>query len=363
MNMDLYLKRMDMHDNRVSQKLYKNSNLLMDKLFDRDIGYKQGKLYDTDGKFLEDIDFKYQYHASYTIAKDKVEFYVQFRPYYHPETKYLADDGIERLGFILDIPNDNDVIEKWLVLGRNDTLTFTRYNILKCNWTFKWVADGIIYESIGCIRNRNNYNSGVWSDGFVTTVQNEIQFIVPSNDATKTIDYDHRFMLSDNVTHPKVYSVSKVEDTFPLGAIKITLTQAHYDAATDNAELGICNYYDSAITPIEEGTHVPVNATLSMNGISPILHKGGSARKIEANITDENGDVLNVEPQWYFKLNGVDVDYADLTDYVFSFGENKRFVSIKALFSAKVKDILTVEIDSSIANYVYHDSIELEVQA
>lgn len=361
MNMDLFLRKMDSHDNLVSQKLFKNSNMLMDHLFDRDIGYKRGKLYATDGTFLEDIDFKYQYHAGYTIAKDRVEFYVQFRPYYHPEIKYGADDGIERLGFILDIPSDTGVLEKWLILGRNDTLTFTRYNILKCTQVFKWIAGGVIYESVGCLRNRNNYNSGVWSDGFVTTVQNEIQFIVPSNDITKTIDYDHRFMLSDNVTHPKVYSVSKVEDTFPFGAIKVTLTQAHYDPALDNAELGICNYYNSAIVPQEDGTHVALNGKLSFNGTMPLLHKGGSARKITATITDEAGQVLTVVPEWSFKVNGTVVNYAELTDYVFGFSADKQSVSIKALFSAKVKDVLTVEIGSPTGEY--YDTLQVEVIA
>ena len=60
-----------------------------------------------------------------------------------------------------------------------------------------------------------------------------MKFIVPANDETKTIDYNIRFMLSDNDVYPKTYEISKVLDTFPIGTIQCTLAQTLYNMHTD----------------------------------------------------------------------------------------------------------------------------------
>ena len=359
---DLFLARMAANKFSVGRKVYEQSNLIMDRTFDRDPNYKIGKLYDVNGKFLEDIDFKYQYVFSYSVNKDKVEFLAQFRPFYHPEVKYLAEDGVERLGFYLDVPNDLDVLEKWLIFGRNDTLSFTRYNMLKCNRTFRWIVDGKIQSALGVLRNRNNYNSGVWSDGFVTSVENQTAFFVPSNDITKTIDYDTRFMISDNKIHPRVYEVSKIEDAFPPGVIRVILIQTHYDPAKDNAELGICNYYNDAITPINPVEEYKLNATLTFNGTNPYLTKAGNGRKITAVITDSSGNpITSITPEYSYKLNGEDIEVAGLTNYEITVDiENPFIQTIKAKYDAPVGDILTVSIGSKIGPY--YDDLELEVK-
>ena len=48
-----------------------------------------------------------------------------------------------------------------LIVGRSDEPQFVKYNILKCNWTFRWIADGVIHECLGVLRARNSYNSGL----------------------------------------------------------------------------------------------------------------------------------------------------------------------------------------------------------
>lgn len=353
---ELFLKRMGLHANSPSHKALDQSNLIMEKIFDHDPNFKQGNLYDVDGNFLEFIDYKYQYHAAHSIAKDNVDFYCQFRPYYHPDVIYAGEDGVQRLGFYLDVPNDNNVIERWLICGRNDAITFTRYNILKCNWTFNWVDNGTVYHSLGCLRNRNNYNSGVWSDGFTTTVQNEMQFIVPSNETTKTIDYDCRFMLSDNQIHPKVYSVTKLEDTFPCGVTKVTLVQDHYDEAVDNVELKICNYYNNKIIPVEPDQHESHNIKILFSGAEPFLHRGGSRRSISV----ESSIGLS-SLQWTFYLNGVQKTVEELPGIDVVFAEDGKSFSIKASYDSNIGDVITIQVGEK--GSTYYDTLDVEVKA
>lgn len=304
----LFMKRMAIRGG-LSNHLKKTGDILMNVNFDHDENYKRAILYDWDLKKLEEVDIKFQYSQKYSINKDQVEYLVQFRPLFHPEIKYRHSDNIERLGFFLDIPDDTGRMNKWLLLGRNDEDQFVRYNALKCNWNFKFMVDGVIYEQLGVLRDRNNYNSGVWSDGFVTSVENQAQFIVPTNRKTELIDYDMRFMLSDNAIHPIVYSVTKRTDTFPLGINKITLSQGHFDKEKDNPILKICDYYSSKIKPKEdlkrpESNNKVSKMELKYTGNQPVLVIGGTYRTITAITYDDLLTPVDAPiGSWLFYLN------------------------------------------------------------
>lgn len=344
---------MHQHGNSVSDSLFIQANEIMDKTFTNDLGYRRCKLYSRDMKLLdENVEIKFQYSQSYTINKDQVEYLAQFRPGYHPERKFIDDDGIERLGFYLEIPNRNTGLkEMWLILGKNDKNSFLRYNMLKCNWTFKWIKDGVIYSCLGVIRNRNNYNSGIWSDGFFTSVDNQSQFIVPTNSQTQTIDYNDRFMLSDSSVRPLVYEVSKLEDVFPLGTTKVTLKQDHYNPSTDNVELKICNYYQSPILP--ESPDKLETFSLSFSGKDPTLRIGGSKRIITANIPNE---FMESNISWTYSFDNENL--IELSNY-FIIEEDNYSVAISAIknFNSLGKIIkITATLECGATS-----SIELEV--
>ena len=344
---DLFQRRMAMHGETVSDSVRMESDVIKDKTFTNDLGYRKCKLYSRTMELLEPmIEIHYQYSQVYTLNKDQVEYLAQFRPGYHPEKKFKDPDGIERLGFYLEIPDKNTgVNELWLILGKNDKNNFIRYNILKCNWVFKWIKDGEIYSCLGVLRNRNNYNSGVWSDGFFTSVDNQAQFIVPTTPETELIDYNDRFMLSDSIVRPLVYEVSKIEDAFPCGASKFTLKQDHYNKAADNAVLKICNYYDPPGTPKES---VKEKYELEYSGTTPTLRIGGSSRNIQVTpLYDETPPIT-----WSYSFDGQDnLTKDELTDH-FVIEEYTEHIIISAVKSfdnlGKVLKITASEIDAYI---------------
>lgn len=102
-----------------------------------------------------------------------------------------------------------------------------------------------------------------------------------------------------------VYQVSKLEDTQPHGLTAFKFTQETFDPVHDNAELGICNYYDSQITPEvpDTSTELQQTATITYSGTKPTIKVGGSwktfipAFKDESTtvfkwtVSDENGDI------------------------------------------------------------------------
>jgi hypothetical protein len=84
--------------------------------------------------------------------------------------------------------------------------------------------------------------------------------------------------------------VSKCEDTQPLGLITFKFTQETFDPIHDNAELMICNYYDSPIEPevpnIEE--ELKGTATITYNGTKPTIKVGGSYKVFTPAFSDES---------------------------------------------------------------------------
>lgn len=135
-----------------------------------------------------------------------------------------------------------------------------------------------------------------------------------------TIDYNMRFMLSDNPIHPLVYKVTKIEDVFPLGTYKVTLKQDHYDPSMDNAEEKICGYNtDLTLTPSEDVDNV---IKLQIDGTKPELHIGGSSRTITI-VSEESVDI-----EWCYYLDGVPFD--ENSSEHFDIKESDRGVSIAA---------------------------------
>lgn len=141
--LDSYKKRLSIRGNHMGEALKKQSDVIMDKTFKNDIAYRVCYI---DGK---PVDAKYITYTYYSISKDAVDYHLQFRPGVHyPIGKYV------------DVPDDTGAYNRWLIVGRSDEPQFVKYNILKCNWTFKWIKDGVIYEQLGVLRKRNSYNSG-----------------------------------------------------------------------------------------------------------------------------------------------------------------------------------------------------------
>lgn len=114
------------------------------------------------------------------------------------------------------------------------------------------------------------------------TVENQEVMWLPTNDDTKTILYDTKFLKSSPGRYPPLaWKVSKIEDTATEGISKITMTQEMFNPAIDNAELMIGNYYESAVEPeIFETEEIPTVSDLEITySSSPAVKAGGGFKK------------------------------------------------------------------------------------
>lgn len=224
--LESYKKRLKAQGQYMGDVLKKQSDTIMDATFTRDIAYRKVLI---NGKT---VDAKYLVHTYYSIAKDAVDYHLQFRPGIHYP-----------IGTYVEIPDDIGEYHTWLIVGRSDEPQFVKYNVLKCNWLFRWMDGKTVCECLGVLRMRNSYNSGVWNDYLSTIPENQNQFMVPTNPITQTIDYNTRFLISDNQINPIAWEVSKREDTFPIGITVITLKQVLFNPNWDSREFMIAGYY------------------------------------------------------------------------------------------------------------------------
>lgn len=99
------------------------------------------------------IDAKFIVKSYQSMDKDQVDYYIQFKPtqkthfsecdeLYYFETdyrqKYHNDNFI---GLFIDIPNDENIYEKWMILRTEPANQFPKYLILKCNYELMWIEN------------------------------------------------------------------------------------------------------------------------------------------------------------------------------------------------------------------------------
>jgi hypothetical protein len=112
--------------------------------------------------------------------------------------------------------------------------------------------------------------------------ENQQIVIFPTNDDSRTIQYDTKFILGDEKRHPPiVWKTSKIQSSFNGDITRFTMTQEQFNPATDNAELMIADYWAQSVEPeILETEEVPTVSDLEIiySG-SPAVKAGGGFKK------------------------------------------------------------------------------------
>lgn len=356
---DLFLKRMNLLGTSIGDSIRYNSDLIMNSAFTHDPQYRKSNLYDWNMNFLEEVDIKFQTFTEFSILKDKVEHKVQFRPKYHPEKIYIDESiGLERFGYYLDIPDDDGIINTWLIVGRNDKLTYPRYNVLKCNWIFQWIVNQTIYKCLGVLRMRSSYNSGEWSDGIFTKAENQDSFWLPQNTITETIDYNMRFMPSTNKKHPLVYHVSKREETYPVGIFRFTMSQDMFDTTRDNKELMIADYYSNNILP-QPSSPSPSNirSKIICSGKDTKLRIGGSFKALTGSFYNNKNEEIFIKGKWKLELDENEQKYFSIEENIVdSISTLKIRANLNCPFNTIVKVIFS-DIDSNYSSTILLEAV------
>ena len=317
-----FRNRMSRHGSYMGETMRKQSEAVVDALWMNSVSTRpvQVKIvnsglpptYESVDDFEEVLWAHFDANQKFNVTKDEVDYYLTSRPgeiKNHPEIK---------AGSYVCIPNVDDELEWWLIVFIDSDNELRKANILKCNWIFKWIFQGKIYECLGCQRYANSYNSGVFEMDRTTRVDNMSSAWMPTNLDTQKIGYDQRMIISDDGRDiPLVFSVSKIEPTTPIGITKFRFTQSKYNPSTDSKELGLADYYTSSIEPIPNDPAPNIGtAAITYSGTTPTIKVGGSFKVFipafsgdgvtvdKWIITDENGDISGDTENYTIEYDG-----------------------------------------------------------
>ena len=278
----------------------KNSQKIMDASWKRDVASKlvYVKWVNSGLPVVDDDDIpvyaKFNVKSYHNITGDEVAYLLQFR------LEDVKNNPNIKVGSYVQIRNEMDEPEWWLIWHLDDRLQFRQCSILKCTWVYKWTSfkDGhrIIHQCLGVTRNQNNYNSGCWLDYVFEVVEQQHVMMMPSNNDTNILTYNTRLLVSNEGRYPPIaWKISKVQPSVVNDTVRFTMTQEQYNAAIDNAELMIANYKMSAVEPeLPEIEETPTFSDLEIvySG-KPAVRAGGGYKKftLKARVDDELVDV------------------------------------------------------------------------
>lgn len=290
----------------------RSSQKIMDASWMRDAATKPVyvKWVDSGLPVIDDDDYpvyaKFNVKSYYNITGDEIAYLLQFR------LDDIKNNPNIKVGSYVQIMNEMDEPEWWLIWHLDDRTQFRQYSILKCTNIYRWVSkkDGrrVVHESLGCPRNQSSYNSGVWLDYTMQIVENQHIMVIPTNDDSKTITYDTKFLISEPGRYPPLsWKVSKVMPAFNGGITKFTMTQEQFNPATDNAELMIADYYVSSVEPeLLETEEIKTISNLEIvySG-SPVVRAGGGYKKftLKARVDGELVDATE-DVEWSVDFGG-----------------------------------------------------------
>ena len=353
-----------------------NSDWLMEETFFNDPQAKVCYIYDfyhDDKPWLAEdithenttktkIDAKFIVTKYSSIDKDQVEYHLQFRPsqpvrfteddeLYYYETDYKKHYSTQfPIGLFVDIPDEKNVYRKWLIVAKEEGNQFLKYSVLPCDYYLHWIeVNGTerIKRKMWCVsRAMNSYTSGRWIDRYMLGLDDIQKIWIPINPITEQLSYieenkNKRLVLSALIKKPHVWQISKVENTKPLGIIKITLDQDSWDEHTDyvNLETGemYADYYTSDITPTDptEPTPTPSSNYGTITASTSTIKIGGSYKILTVTIYDENGtditdSYFGADFEWTCNIDGVD---SSELDAVITWLEGTTFNKKKIKFS------------------------------
>ncbi len=382
---ELFMKRMQvLIPDNLGETMTNNTNIIEAKNFSHDQNYRSGAIYDWEMNELETVDFKFEKTKTYSAQGKEVEYMIHFMPNYNPEfkfkDKFYKDDGRERLGFYIDVKDiSKDILEKWLIVGKDDRTAMDRYNALRCNWCLEWMEENEYHSAICVMRDSSsiseNSTKPKTNDLGGRYVYGEMNILLPSSKKTQSIALGTRLMISDDLNNPQVFEVIKIKDTVPLGVTSLYLEQVLFNAHTDYCGVlpddltgfkfdvapsdlpdgyggkyhYICNCLNSRIETYEE----PEPDTFALKCEASKLYIDGQYATVLA-LCDNEESV----PSWHIFVDEEEYSVNDLKDY-FDIKIENRKLSIKCISSVMAKYVVKIAVYDE--NKTYYSFVEMEV--
>ena len=162
-------------------------------------------------------------------------------------------------------------------------------------------------------RQQNSYTIGVYRDRYFEHPDNQTKLLFELNTITEKFWYNTdlnktmRLIVGAPTDNPLTWSITKVENSNPIGIQKLTLYQDFYNPHTDkivkdengNIIAMYADYYDSSIDPISSNISehhlTPSRTYAKITASTNNIKVGGSYKTLSVKICDSNDNEITDE--------------------------------------------------------------------
>lgn len=192
---------------------------------------------------------------------------------------------------------------------------------------------------------------------------------------TDEADKNMRMVISARTNHPIVFTLTKVENTSPLGIQTLTFYQNFWNDHTDYIErddsgniIGMWTNYFDTTTPIDPDTSAPTpspetNVTAFITSTASTIKVAGSYKTLNLAFYNESNkdissDFENADITWNYSIN--DTTYRNVIEKVVSY--NQRMIKLPEDYNILGK-ILTISctIAREDIGYIYSEKFQMSI--
>ena len=206
----------------------------------------------------------------------------------------------------------------WLITGYpSNNKSYEKATLVLCQYKLKWQnANGDIVERWINASSGSKYDVGESETKTITLASDNLILLIPDDEETLNLD-GKRVFIDKRPVPTKVYKITRSDDIlFDYGVhggiLSFITDRKELNEATDNQELGICDY-NPPTTPPEEDDETTISSgtiTGTISGNKSL--KVGFARTYTANLVDEDGNAVEWSDE--FKWNVVSDIEVGLTE-------------------------------------------------
>lgn len=247
----------------------------------------------------------------------------------------------------------------WLITGYpSSNKSYEKATLVLCQYKLKWQnANGDIIERWINASSGSKYDIGESETKTITLASDNLILLIPDDEETIKLD-GKRVFIDKRPVPTKVYKITRSDDIlFDYGVhggiLSFITDRKELNEATDNQELGICDYI-SPTTPPEnddETTILSSSITGTISGNKNL--KIGFGRTYTANLVDEDGNTV----EWSNDFSWSVPDQFDVIDDINGnkislFTEDEMLIDtnfyLSLMYKGSVVDSINITINSGL---------------